>query len=147
MGGIYGNMLPAFAEQYKTYYYFDMSPMIDDGYTNITSVSSIHAILRLYSAPPTAEGQKVRMAEGNLVTQKAPFLWYERPLGLGKFIADKKVISGGTITGTGINVYRIMTNNLFDDTSDLVIHGLNKLVGANGMTASSLSFAYGTGNF
>jgi hypothetical protein len=147
MMGIYGTVLPVFAEQMETYSYFNMSPAIDDGYSNITSVSGVRGILRLYSAPPTAEGQKIRMAEGNLVEQKTPFFWCETVLNLGWFLADQPIINGGLVVASATNVYRIMTNNLFDNTGTLVVHGLNKLVGSNGLVASSLNYDFGTGSF
>ena len=145
--GIYGNVLPAFAEQMGVYSYFNMPPQVDDGYGSIINLSYINGILRLYSAPPTAEGQKVRMAEGNLVLQKAPFFWCESQLNLGWFLADQIIISGGTIVNTDTNVYRIMTNNIFDDTGSLVVHGLNKLVGNYGLAIASLNYDFGPGSF
>ena len=59
--GIYGTIMPAFAEQYQLLTYFSMSPAIDDGYGPITLASSFYGVLRLYSAPPTAEGAKITM--------------------------------------------------------------------------------------
>ena len=147
MGGIYGTMLPAFAEQSQNLTYFNMSPAIDDGYGPITTVSSIRAILRMYSAPPTAEGVKVRENEGNLVIGKTPFLWFEQTLNVGWFIADQPLISGGTIVASSTNVYRIMANNLFDTMTGIVVHGLVLLTGSNGLVASSINYNYGSGSF
>jgi len=145
--GIYGTIMPAFAEQYQLLTYFSMSPAIDDGYGPITLASSFYGVLRLYSAPPTAEGAKIRMAEGNLVEQMAPFLWTETQLTLGKFISDQILISGGTIVASATNIYRLMTLNDFNSVDSLYIYGLNKLVGTNGLAASSLNFDFGTGSF
>ena len=147
MGGIYGTVLPAFAEQAHVYSYFNMTATADDGYGPITSASSILGILRLYSAPPTAEGEKIRMAEGNLVTQKAPFLWTETKLNFGWFISNPPLISGGTIVASATDVYRLMAGNIFDTITGTYIYGLNKLVGTNGLVSSSLSYDFGTGSF
>ena len=40
-----------------------------------------------------------------------------------------------------------MTNNIFDDTGSLVVHGLNKLVGNNGLAIASLNYDFGPGSF
>ena len=147
MGGIYGTLLPAFAEQYQTLTYFNMAPAIDNGYGPIVTTSSIRAILRLYSAPPTAEGIKLRENEGNLVVGQTPFLWYETRLQTGWFIADQPLISGGNIVVSSTNVYRIMANNVFDKEDSLVVHELVMLTGTNGLVSSGIAFNTGPGSF
>ena len=147
MGGIYGTALPVFTEQGQTYSYFNMTPSIDSGYTTITGLTPIYGILRLYSAPPTAEGEKVRMAEGNLVTQRAPFFWTESRLTAGWFLATPMIPSGTLIVTSATDVYRLMTDNQFDNAAGMYVYGLNKLVGDNGLTVSSLNYDFGTGSF
>ena len=147
MGGIYGTTLPVFAEQGSTYSYYTMTPSVDSGYTAISGLQSVYGILRLYSAPPTAEGEKVRMAEGNLVTQKAPFFWTEEHLTAGWFLATPMIPSGTLVVTSATDVYRVMADNQFDNATGLYIYGLNKLVGDNGLTVSSLNYNFGTGSF
>lgn len=147
MGGIYGTMLPIFAEQCSTYSYFNMQPSIDSGYNTISGLSPVYGILRLYSAPPTAEGEKLREAEGNLATQKAPFFWTERKLTAGWFVSNPMIPSGTLIVTSATDVYRLMTDNQFDNALGMYVYGLNKLVGDNGLTVSSLSYDFGTGSF
>ena len=147
MGGIYGTSLPVFAEQYSALTYFNMAPAIDDGYGPITVTSSIRGILRLYSAPPTAEGVKLRENEGNLVVGDTPFLWYEQRLVPGWFIADQPLISGGNVVASSTNVYRIMTANVFDTVDSLVVHELVMLTGTNGLVSSGITFNTGPGSF
>jgi hypothetical protein len=147
MGGIYGTMLPIFAEQCSTYSYFNMQPSIDSGYNTISGLSPVYGILRLYSAPPTAEGEKLREAEGNLATQKAPFFWTERKLTAGWFVSNPMIPSGTLIVTSATDVYRLMADNQFDNALGMYVYGLNKLVGDNGLTVSSLSYDFGTGSF
>lgn len=147
MGGIYGTALPVFTEQGQTYSYFNMTPSIDSGYTTISGLRPVYGILRLYSAPPTAEGEKLREAEGNLATQKAPFFWTENKLTAGWFVSDPMLPSGTLVVTSATDVYRVMADNQFPTAAGLYIYGLNKLVGDNGLTVSSLNYDFGTGSF
>ncbi len=133
--GVYGLTLEAFPEQWKDYTYFAMDAAQNDNYGTRYNSKIIRGILRTYSAPPSAEGRKVIMREGNLVKQSSPFFLYNGILTVGYFIDDT------------VFVYRIISQNIFDAEMGLTIHVLEKLVGSNGKDVTTLAYNVGTDNF
>ena len=101
----------------------------------------MRGVIQMYSAPPTAEGIKARVpsfqgaGKGNAVIQKWPFYWGATEIPVGDFIEWKT------------EVYRVVTENLFQYEGALSKQGLEKVVGLNGPNANNLTFNTGAGSF
>jgi hypothetical protein len=141
MGGVYGTMMFAFADQFRTLKVFSATANVTSGFTTPTNIRYIRGVIHMYSAPPTAEGIKAGvpsfqgLGKGNAVVQKRPFLW-----------ADTEVPVGDFVTWND-DIFRAITENQWLTESDLVEQGLEKVVGLNGANADNIAFNTGADSF
>jgi hypothetical protein len=139
--GIYGTMMPAFADQFQRMLVFHMDPQVTADYSTRTSVRRFKGAIRQYSAPPTAEGIKIHvpsfqgLGTGNAVLSKKPFLFTSKALPIGDFIEWKK------------EIYRILSDNIFEAEASICVQGLEKVVGLNGTGSNQLPFNLGVNSF
>jgi hypothetical protein len=135
--GIYGTIMTAFGDQMTVLKTFKMSPEVTAGFSARTSIRTVRGFIRMYSAPPTAEGVKVKVpsfqgaGKGNAVIQKWPFFFTSKELPVGDFIEWKT------------EVYRVVSENIFTGEMSVCCQGLEKVVGLNGAESNDLSFNTG----
>jgi hypothetical protein len=135
--GIYGTVLGAFADQLHSMITFHMEPNVTSGYGARTAIRRFRGVIHFYSAPPTAEGVKAKVpsfqgaGKGNAIIQKWPFLWTKAALPIGDFVEYQS------------EVYRVVTENVWEFESDWSQQGLEKVVGLNGGNTNNLAFNTG----
>lgn len=141
MGGIYGTMLGAYADQFSRMISYHMEPTITGGYGTKTLSKKFRGVVRMYSAPPTAEGIKVHTEarpSNNAVVAKKPFLWTSVAIPAGDFVQYDKEDS---------DVFRVISENVFSDEAAVIVQGLEKVVGLNGTGSNETAFNTGVGSF
>lgn len=131
MGSIHGSVLMHFTEEFRPIKYFQMNPRVTAGFDSRYNVKKTRGVIHMYSAPPTAEGIKLREVNSNLVVEKKPFLWCRVPIDVGWFVDD------------GLDVYRVLSQNRWEFESSMTIHGLERVVGDNGTVTNDPSYNFG----
>ena len=129
--GVHGSMMVHFSEEFRAIQYFQMDPNVASGYGDRYNEGSTRGVVHMYSAPPTAEGTKLRDVQSNLVVEKKPFLWARKKIEIGWFIDD------------GEDVYRVLSHNKWEFEGSMTIHGLEKVVGDNGTDTVDPPFNFG----
>lgn len=128
--GIYGEFLLAFPEQYKTITVYDMTPLINGGFSVVPNSEQI--ILGIYQ---NTSGRRLQDSNGNLVQTSGFELWTTTPNLTGKF------------TEINQNIYRLNSDNNWVNEGGFVRYGLEKVVGNNGTEPINTSWNIGTNNF
>lgn len=131
MGSIHGSMTVHFTEEFRPFTYFQMDPRVTSGYENKRNITRARGVVHMYSAPPTAEGVKLRDVGHNLVIEKKPFLWSRTVVPVGWFIEYNS------------DVYRVLSHNEWDFEASMTIHGLEKVVGDDGSVTVNPAFNLG----
>lgn len=129
--GVHGPMMVHFSEEFREITYFQMDPEINSGYGARLNEGKTRGVVHMYSAPPTAEGVKLRDVGHNLVIEKKPFLWARKAIDVGWFVDD------------GLDVYRVLSQNRWDFEASMTIHGLERVVGDNGTDTVNPAFYLG----
>lgn len=127
---IYGEFLLAFPEQYKTITVYDMTPLINGGFSVVPHSEQI--ILGIYQ---NTSGRRLQDSNGNLVQTSGFELWTTTPNLTGKF------------TEINQNIYRLNSDNNWVNEGGFVRYGLEKVVGNNGTEPINTSWNIGTNNF
>ena len=141
MGGVYGTMMFAFADQFKTIKVYSADANVTAGFTAPYNIRQIRGVVHMYSAPPTAEGIKAGVSsfqglgKGNAVVQKRPFLWADTEVPVGDFLMWNN------------DVFRAITENQWLTEGDIVEQGLEKVVGLNGANSNNIAFDTGADSF
>lgn len=131
MGSIHGSMTVHFTEEFRSFTYFQMDPRVTSGYGPRLNEQRARGVLHMYSAPPTAEGVKLRDVGHNLVIEKKPFLWARIVIPVGWFIEYNS------------DVYRVLSHNEWDFEASMTIHGLERVVGDDGTVSVDPAFNLG----
>ena len=131
MGSIHGSMLVHFTEEFRPFTYFQMTPRVTSGFEERTDVRKSRGVVHMYSAPPTAEGVKLREVNTSLVIEKKPFLWCRTVIPVGWFVEF------------GDDVYRVLSHNEWEFEASMTIHGLERVVGDNGTVTNEPSYNLG----
>jgi len=113
--GVHGNLLLAFAEQFRTVTYFNMEPGYGGGYGERRDVHKVRGIFQ------NIVGSVVEDANGNLIKTNRLEFWSREKLKPGLFI---DVNDGG--------VYRIGEVNEWCFEGKFIVYGIKKLVGDDG---------------
>lgn len=127
---IYGEFLLAFPEQYKTITVYDMTPLINGGFSVVPDSEQI--IKGIYQ---NTSGRRLQDSNGNLVQTSGFELWTTTPNLTGKF------------TEINQNIYRLNSDNNWVNEGGFVRYGLEKVVGNNGTEPINTSWNIGTNNF
>jgi hypothetical protein len=133
MGGVYGNHMLAFPEQFINCAYFDQAALPDSGYGPETGGETVRGVLQC------TLGRRVETRNGNLVRERKMAFWTTHRLVVGKFLRLP--------ASEGAHVYRIKGSNDWRREAGFTEYALERVVGADGDENVDTVPNVGTGSF
>lgn len=130
MSGIYGEILLAFPEQFRTVTVYDMTAKVNGGWTQVAGSS--RTIKAIYQ---NTSGRRIQDSNGNLVKTSGLELWSQSGELTGLFTE---------LDGT---VYRLSSDNNWSHEGGYYKYSMEKVVGNDGTESINTSWNSGTNNF
>lgn len=127
--GIYGNMLLAFPEQFRTIEVYEMEPKHNGGWTEPTGRRQVSGIYQ------NTTGDQIKDSNGNLA----------RAAGLEFWTQDNTL--AGFFTQINSDVYRFVSNNNWETEGGFFRYSLQKVVGNDGTESADPAWNTGGHNF
>ena len=130
-GGVYGDMLLAFPEQFRTVTVFDMEARINGGWEMVHgSEATVRGIYQ------NTRGKQLADSNGNLAKTDGFELWTRTGELDGKFL-----------THTDGNVYRLKSSNDWSFEGGFFRYSLEKVVGNNATESDDAAWNIGGNSF
>lgn len=130
MNGIYGDVLLAFAEQFRTFKAFTMEALINGGWAlDEDSEITVQGIMQ------NGSGKHLKDSNGNLVTTRGLEFWTREENLDGYFISFEE------------DIYRLETSNDWTFEGGYTRYSLSKVVGNNGTESIDPSWNTGSNSF
>lgn len=130
MGGIYGEFLLAFPEQFKTFTVYDMTPAVNGGWTTVENSGQVIKGIFQHTG-----GRRLQDTNGNLTQGSSCELWTKTAGLAGKFVTINSI------------VYRLSSDNDWTNEGGFARYGLDKIVGNNGSESTITAWNIGSNNF
>lgn len=131
MSGVYGDMLLAWPEQQRTVTVFEMSPLVNGGWSK--DETSETTIIGIYQ---NTRGKTLKDSNGNLTETNGFELWTQTAGLDGKFL-----------THTDGEVYRLNASNDWSFEGGFYRYSLEKVVGNNATESDNATWNIGGDSF
>ena len=133
MGGVYGNHIMAFPEQFISVDYFDQAALADGSYAAPTGSKTVRGVLQC------TLGKVIDTRNGNLVRERKMSFWTAADLVVGKFLRMP--------ASEGRHTYRVKGSNDWRREAGFTVYALERVVGASGDDNLDTVPNVGTGSF
>lgn len=130
MGGVYGDFILAFPEQFTSITVYSMTARINGGW--IKDENSDRIIRGIFQH---TGGRRIKDSNGNKAAGSSAEFWTETPGLNGMFT---------TVDGV---VYALLSDNDWKNEGGFIKYGLDKVVGNNGSESDDTSWNTGSDNF
>lgn len=135
MSGVYGDMLLAFPEQFRSLSIYEMRPLINGGWEKVVDLQGKLITQEIIGVFQNTLGGGLKDGNGNLVRSDGRELWTKTGDLDGKFV-----------TWDGF-VYRIKDTNKWSHEGGFHRYGLEKVVGNDGSESGNTTWNIGSNNF
>ena len=135
MSGVYGDMLLAFPEQFRSLSVYDMNPLINGGWEKVVDQQEKLITQEIIGVFQNTRGGGLKDINGNLGKSDGRELWTQTGGLDGKFIT------------WGNAVYRLNDTNNWSHEGGFYRYGLEKVVGNDGSESTNTSWNIGSNNF
>lgn len=135
MGAVYGDMLLAWPEQFRTINVYDMTPKVNGGWKVVTDQQGQTITTAVSGVFQNTRGGGLKESNGNLAKSDGREFW-TRTAGLeGKFFQWEG------------KVYRLTDTNNWSHEGGFYRYGVEKVVGNNGTESDNSTWNLGAGSF
>lgn len=135
MGGVYGDMLLHFREQFRDFYLFQMNPKINGGWDIVADNDGKTIYTTISGILQDTRGDAIKESNGNLVETDGRELW-TRTKGLAGYFLDFDGIT-----------YRLIDSSKWDFEGGFFRYGLQKVVGNNATQSDQSAWNLGENSF
>lgn len=126
---VYGDMLLAWPEQFRTLTVYEMEPELPGGWSEETNAQEIRGIIQHTS------GRRLKDLGGNLVQSSGAELW------------TQKGALAGWFTKIGSDVYRLTGDNKWESEGGFYRYSLEKVIGNDNTEQDNTPWNTGSNNF